>query len=444
MPNSCGGTYINRMTKNQNVTVPHLTTALTGPLENLERVILNNQTKIESWFRNTWREVRVPFYASVDIRNAGYKIAPVDTNLFPSGFNNLNPSFESLCIHAVQMAVEHIGLPVDKILIIPEKHTRNLFYMENIASLQSIIQKAGFEVRVGTLMDDINNPISIELNSSKTILLEPVRRDQNRLLVDNFDPDLILLNNDLSGGEPEIFKDIEQKITPPTSLGWSSRLKSGHFNFYQKVAREFAEMIDIDPWLIDPMFRNCGKVDFMKHEGVDCLSSNVKSLLEAINVKYSEYDVDNPAFVMVKADAGTYGMGVMSIRSQDEIAELNRKERTRMATTKEGQKVSQVIIQEGVYTHETWDDDETVAEPVVYMMDRQVVGGFYRVHGKRTTSQNLNTPGMRFEPLAFLDCCNTPDPNLEVDCHQNRFYTYGVISRLALLAAAHEITNAVS
>ena len=46
MPNSCGGTYINRMTKNQNVTVPHLTTALTGPLENLERVILNNQTKL--------------------------------------------------------------------------------------------------------------------------------------------------------------------------------------------------------------------------------------------------------------------------------------------------------------------------------------------------------------------------------------------------------------
>ena len=78
------------MTANQNSIVPHLTTALTGPLENLERVILNNQTAIESWFRNTWREVRVPFYASVDIRNAGYKIAPVDTNLFPSGFVGQN------------------------------------------------------------------------------------------------------------------------------------------------------------------------------------------------------------------------------------------------------------------------------------------------------------------------------------------------------------------
>ena len=432
------------MIANQNLIVPHLTTALTGPLQNLERIILNNQTTIESWFRNAWRDVQIPFYASVDIRNSGYKIAPVDTNLFPSGFNNLNSSFESLCIHAAQMAIEHTQLPIDKILIIPENHTRNLFYLENIASLQSIIQKAGFEVRIGTLMADITTPTRIELDSSNTVLLEPIRRDQNRILVDNFNPDLILLNNDLTRGEPAMFKNIEQKITPPTSLGWSSRLKSNHFNFYQKVAKEFAELIDIDPWLIDPMFRNCGKVDFMKREGVDCLSSNVKSLLEAINTKYNEHDIDYAPFVMVKADAGTYGMGVMSIRSQDEISELNRKERTRMATTKEGQKVSQVIIQEGVYTHETWGDEETVAEPVVYMMDRQVVGGFYRVHGKRTTSQNLNTPGMRFEPLAFLDCCSTPEPNLEADCHQNRFYTYGVIGRLALLAASHEITNAIS
>ena len=432
------------MTTNKNVVVPNLTTALTGPLQNLERIILNNQTKIESWFRSVWPKVRVPFYASVDIRNSGYKIAPVDTNLFPSGFNNLNSSFESLCIHATQMAVEHIQLPIDKILIISESHTRNLFYLENIAALQSIIQKAGFEVRIGTFMEEITTATRIELESSKIILLEPIYRDQNRLLVDNFNPDLILLNNDLSSGMPEILKDIEQKITPPTSLGWSSRLKSSHFNFYQRVAKEFAELVDIDPWFIDPMFRNCGKVDFMKHEGVDCLSTNVKALLDQIKVKYDEYSVEGDPFVMVKADAGTYGMGVMSIRSQAEISELNRKDRTRMATTKQGQKVSQVIIQEGVYTHETWGDEETVAEPVVYMMDHHVVGGFYRVHGMRTASQNLNTPGMRFEPLAFLDCCNTPDPNLGADSHQNRFYTYGVIGRLALLAAAHEITNAVN
>ena len=421
--------------------VPHLTTALTGPFQMLERVMLDKQSVIETWFRNAWRETRTPFYASVDLRNAGYKIAPVDTNLFPAGFNNLNPAFEALCIQAIQMAVEHIDKPIDKILIIPENHTRNLFYLENIASLQSMIEKAGFETRIGSLMPDIESPMKIDLESSSSVVLEPVQREQDRILAGDFNPDLILLNNDLSTGKPEILNNIEQAVTPPMSLGWSTRLKSDHFTFYQQVAQEFAALIEIDPWLIDPMFRNCGKVDFMKREGVECLSKNVESLLSAIKVKYAEHDVKCEPFVMVKADAGTYGMGVMTIKSVDEIAELNRKERTKMATTKEGQKVTQVIIQEGVYTHETWGNDDTAAEPVVYMLDHQVVGGFYRVHEKRSASQNLNAPGMRFEPLAFDDCCISPDPEQDTDCRQNRFYTYGVIARLALLAAAREIAS---
>lgn len=428
---------------NEITTVPHLTTALTGPFQNLERLMLDKQASIEAWFRSAWRETPAPFYASVDLRNAGYKIAPVDTNLFPAGFNNLNPAFESLCIHAIQMAVEHINKPIDKILIIPENHTRNLFYLENIASLQSMIEKAGFETRIGSLMSDIDSATRIDLESSKSVLLEPIQRDQDRILVGDFNPDLILLNNDLSAGVPEILNNIEQEITPPMSLGWSSRLKSSHFAFYQKVAQEFASLVEIDSWLVDPMFRNCGEVDFMKRDGVDCLSKNVESLLSSIRTKYDEHGVDCEPFVMVKADAGTYGMGVMTIRSSEEITELNRKQRTKMATTKEGQKVSQVIIQEGVYTHETWGKENTVAEPVVYMMDHQVVGGFYRVHEKRSASQNLNAPGMRFEPLAFDDCCISPEPNDEPDCRQNRFYTYGVIARLALLAAAREIRNVI-
>ncbi len=428
---------------NEIATVPHLTTALTGPFHSLERIMLEKQVTIEAWFRSAWRETRVPFYASVDLRNAGYKIAPVDTNLFPAGFNNLNSAFESLCIQAIQMAVEHINQPIDKILIIPENHTRNLFYLENIATLQLLIEKAGFETRIGSLLEDIENPTRIDLESSRSVLLEPIQRDQDRIFVGDFNPDLLLLNNDLATGKPEILKDIEQLITPPMSLGWSTRLKSGHFSFYQQVAQEFAGLIDIDPWLIDPMFRNCGKVDFMKRDGIDCLSKNIEALLASLRSKFDEHDIDCDPFVMMKADAGTYGMGVMTIHNSNEIGELNRKERTKMATTKEGQKVSQVIMQEGVYTHETWGKEENVAEPVVYMLDHQVVGGFYRVHEKRSASQNLNAPGMRFEPLAFDDCCNSPDPNQDIDCRQNRFYTYGVIARLALLAAAREIINVV-
>ena len=419
--------------------VPHLTTALTGPLRDIESHIIDRQHTIESWFRNQWRQNTVPFYASVDLRNAGYKIAPVDTNLFPAGFNNLNPAFQPLCIQSMQLAIERLDTQVDRILIIPENHTRNVFYLESLYAIQSIMEKAGFEVRIGSIAPALVEKKSIELPSGASITLEPLQHANNRVFLDDFDPDLVVLNNDMSSGKPQLLENLEQQLTPPIDLGWSTRLKSVHFAHYQTIVQEFAELIDIDPWLIDPMFRNCGKIDFMKQEGTSCLIKNVEALLQSIEKKYQEYSVTCKPFVMVKADAGTYGMGVMTVHSPEEVVELNRKQRTKMSTTKEGQKVSQVIIQEGVYTHETWQQDDSVAEPVVYMIDHNVVGGFYRVHSKRGANENLNSPGMRFEPLAFADCCISPDKHLEPDAHPNRFYTYGVIARLALLAAAYEM-----
>ncbi len=88
--------------------VPHLTTALTGPLLELERRILDNDTTVERWLRTQWLEHTPPFYSSVDLRNAGFKLAPVDTNLFPGGFNNLNPAFLPLCVQAAMSAIEKI------------------------------------------------------------------------------------------------------------------------------------------------------------------------------------------------------------------------------------------------------------------------------------------------------------------------------------------------
>ena len=149
--------------------VPHLTTALKGPLPIVEGHMQAHQAKIESWFRARRRDHREPFYTSVDVRNAGYKIAPVDTNLFPAGFNNLNPEFEPLCIQAVQLAIERLDLRVDRILIVPESHTRNLFYLESVAILQEIIEKAGFEVRIGSLLPDLDAPMSINLEGGRRL-----------------------------------------------------------------------------------------------------------------------------------------------------------------------------------------------------------------------------------------------------------------------------------
>jgi len=417
--------------------VPHLTTALIGPLLDLEKNILNAQTEIEHWFRAQWQEHRVPIYASVDLRNSGFKLAPVDTNLFPGGFNNLNPDFLPLCVLAAQSAIEKICPDARGVLLIPENHTRNIFYLQNVAQIITILRSAGVTVRVGSLLPEITQPTVIDLPNGGSLTLEPIVRKENRLHLANFNPCVVLLNNDLSAGVPEILKNLEQEVIPPLVAGWTTRRKSAHFAAYDRVAGDFAELIDIDPWLINPYFGLCNKVNFQQREGEECLAAEVDRVLKKIQLKYNEYGVKEPPFVIVKADAGTYGMGIMTVKDASEVRDLNRKQRNKMSVVKEGLEVSDALVQEGVYTFENIND--AVAEPVIYMIDHFVVGGFYRVHTGRGVDENLNAPGMHFVPLAFDSCCTLPNPNCAPDDTPNRFYSYGVIARMALLAASVEL-----
>jgi len=416
---------------------PHLTADLSGPIFDLEKRILDAMPAIEHWFRKQWIEHSVPFYCSVDLRNSGFKLAPVDTNLFPGGFNNLNQTFIPLCVQAMMAAVEKICPEANNILLIPENHTRNIFYLQNVASLQAILQQAGLNVRIGSLLSEITQTTSITLPGGDTLLLEPIERRDNRLRTRDFDPCAILLNNDLSGGVPDILQNLQQIILPPLHAGWATRRKSLHFSAFDSVAQDFAELIGIDPWLINPYFTSCGKVDFHEKKGEDCVAAAVDEILREIQEKYAQYGVKQKPFVIVKADSGTYGMGIMSVKDSSEVYQLNRKQRNKMATVKEGLQVSNVLVQEGVYTFESIN--QAVAEPVIYMIDRYVVGGFYRVHTGRGNDENLNAPGMHFVPLAFDTTCVQPDRTAGPDTVSNRFYAYGVIARLALLAAAIEL-----
>jgi len=419
--------------------VPHLTTALTGPLLALERQVIEAQGDIEHWLRRQWLAHPAPFYSSVDLRNAGFKLAPVDTNLFPGGFNNLNPDFLPLAVQAAQVAVEKMCADARRFLIIPENHTRNLYYLQNVAALADIIRKTGLSVRIGSLIPGLLEPLTLELPDGGQLTLEPVRREGNRLKLADFDPCSILLNNDLSAGAPAILQGLDsaQTLLPPLHAGWATRSKSKHFRAYGQVAREFAGLIGIDPWLIDPYHALCGEVDFQARLGEECLADQVAALLEKIRVKYREHDIEREPFVIVKADAGTYGMGIMSVKSPDEVRGLNRKQRNKMAVVKEGLSVTQVLVQEGVPTFERIN--EAVAEPVVYLIDHFVIGGFYRVHTGRRVDENLNAPGMHFVPLAFDLSGSFCDCGARPDAPMNRFYTYGVLARLAALAAAYEL-----
>jgi glutamate--cysteine ligase len=423
--------------------VPHLTTALTGPLLELEAKFLAAAPTIERWLRSQWQDHTPPFYGSVDLRNAGFKLAPVDMNLFPGGFNNLNAAFLPLCVQAAMMAIEKICPNAKSLLLIPENHTRNLFYLQNVAQLVNILRLTGLDVRLGSLLPEIDKPTTVDLPNGTSIVLEPLVRSGNRLGLKDFNPCAVLLNNDLTAGIPDILQNIEEQyVLPPLHAGWAVRRKSNHFTAYDEVADEFGKLVGIDPWQINPYFSVCNAVNFHERQGEECLASNVDAVLTLIREKYKEYGIDETPYVVVKADAGTYGMGVMTVKDASEVTGLNRKQRNKMSVIKEGMNVSQVIIQEGVHTFERVNDG--VAEPVVYMIDRFVVGGFYRVHSGRGIDENLNAPGMHFEPLAFETSCCLPDRCQKPDAPPNRFYAYGVVARLALLAASLELERTAS
>jgi glutamate--cysteine ligase len=344
-----------------------------------------------------------------------------------------------LGVQAAMAAIEKICPEARNLLLIPENHTRNMFYLANVAQLQRIFYMAGLNVRIGSINPEIKENTTIDLPNGDRVTLEPVIRTKRRIGLKDFDPCTILLNNDLSAGVPGILEDLhEQYLLPPLHAGWSVRRKSKHFECYEEVSKRFGKLLGVDPWLINPMFNQCGEVDFADGTGLECLQTNVDALLTKIKRKYKEYGIQEKPFVVVKADNGTYGMGIMTVRDVKDLDEINRKTRNKMSVIKDGQSLSEVIIQEGVITHERLND--AVAEPVVYMMDRYVVGGFYRIHAERGIDENLNAPGSSFVPLAFEQSAHTPQPGVKPGASApNRFYMYGVIGRLAMLAASYEL-----
>ena len=412
--------------------VPHLITALNGPINELEQRILDSMPAIERWFRLEWMEHTPVFYSSVDVRNAGFKLAPVDTNLYPGGWSNLTPAMLPLAVQAAMVAIEKICPEAKNLLLIPENRsntTSSTFYLSNnltsIAQLRRVFHMAGLNVRIGSIDPDIKQNTTVELPNGETIVLEPVIRSAKRLGLKDFDPCTILLNNELTKGVPGILEELhEQFLLPPLHGSGSIRRKSTHYKSYEDVCKRFGKLLGVDSWLINPMFSTCTDAD---------LAATVDTLLAKIKKKYKEYGITDKPFVVVKTNHSSQsdkhtGSSVMMLRQSSELK--NHKDIELFN--------GELVVQEGVLTKERMND--AVAEPVVYMMDRYVVGGFYRVHADRGMDENLCSPGSRYVPLAFAESTELPQPGVKAGASApNRFYMYGVIGRLAMLAASYEL-----
>ena len=413
--------------------VPHLITSLHGPINELEQRILESMPAIERWFRLEWMEHTPPFYCAVDLRNAGFKLAPVDTDLFPGGFNHLTPEMLPLAVQAAMAAIEKICPEAKNLLLLPGTQVRNTFYLASVQQLVSVFTQAGLNVRLGALDPAVKQAQRLPLADGSELLLEPLVRTRGRLGLKNFDPCTILLNTDLAEGVPAVLQNLhEQYLLPPLHAGWGVRRKSHHLRSYEELAKKFAKLLGMDPWLINPMYAHCGKVDVAQRDGLDCVRGHVETLLGKIKRKYKEYGINERPFVVVKPDAGSSGKGILTVRDPKDLDGLPQ-------CAGQGEPAGgAIVVQEGVPTYERMND--AVAEPVVYMIDRYVVGGFYRIHADRGIDENLSAPGSRYVPLAFASSAQLPRRGEKPGASApNRFYMYGVIARLAMVAASYEL-----
>jgi glutamate--cysteine ligase len=405
--------------------VPHLVTALTGPINELEQRVLDSMPAIERWFRLEWMEHTPPFYSCVDVRNAGFKLSAVEMDYTPLAWNNLTEAMLPLAVQAAMAAIEKICPEARNLLIVPDRHIHNTFYLSSLSQLRRVFHMAGLNVRIGSISPDIKKATTIELPGGESITLEPVVRTKGRIGVKDFDPCTILLNNDLRAGVPGILEDLhEQFVLPPLHASASVRSKSTYFKNYEEVSKRFGKLIGVDPWLMYPITDRWEAAASDTPATREALAQRIDAVLAKVKKKYKEYGIKEKAFLVIKADQAGAPLETLTVR--------DAKGAEHLAANRD------LVLQEGVMTNERINDG--VAEPVVYMMDRYVVGGFYRVHAERGADQDLCAPGASYVPLAFAESTQLPQPGVKPGASApNRFYMYGVLGRLAMLAGSYEL-----
>lgn len=400
----------------------------------LDALLTSRGEEVRAWLDAQFAKTSPYVYSSVDLRHSGIKLAPVDTNLFPAGFHTLSPAARKRAVARMRDYFSAYHGAAKSLLIVPENHTRNPHYLDNISVLSSLLEEAGMEVKVGSLVAD-GEPLALTSLSGKEVVEHPLVRNGDRLQLKNgFTPDLVLLNNDLTAGAPELLHGLVQPVLPPVEKGWYRRRKSAHFTAYGRIAKEFAEHFGFDPWLISTSFARCGLINFAERGGIECVATNVEKVLHAVRRKYEEYGITEQPYVFIKADSGTYGMGIMTAKSGEEIFQMNKKTRNKMDVIKEGARVSEVIIQEGVPTVNRVKDSP--AEPMMYLVGGHTVGGAFRVNAERDHEGNLNARGMVF--TGMCDEEESAEQMSRVKVSHCNFSVFSLVAELATLSASRE------
>ena len=386
--------------------------------EEVHSQIIAHLSETKDWFEGKIKNRFVPFYTSFDIRDSSFKVAPVDANVFPAGFNNICDVDRMKASLLMGEYLKSRYPEVSVILLLAEEHRTNLYYWDNIYIIKSLIEKNGYKVKVCVPGVEIQAPETLETASGYKISLSPLKKEKG---------DLIISNNDFSTDYP-LPKDTP--CLPLPAMGWKNRRKQSFFFHYNEVAKEFASLIKMDPWHFTVETSLFTPFLVTSKENLKGLKEETHNFLEGLKKDRPSW-MEGAPFLFLKNNAGTYGMGITTISCPEEVENWNYKTRKRMKAAKGGGGIRELIIQEGIPTSLA-DGEGQTAEPVIYMVGSHLAGGFLRSHGKKDEKSNLNSPGSVYKRLCVSDL------EIQVEGHimEN---VYGWVGRLGLLAVLEEM-----
>jgi glutamate--cysteine ligase len=366
---------------------------MTSEIDKIEQKVISAWGIFDEWINS--KNLPRFIYSSVDIRKSLNKVVPVDVNLYPAGFNNISPDNQEIASHLIDEYIKSNYANIKNILIYPEHHTRNLFYLDSLYSLMQIIEAAGYKVKIA--LEDLQEIDKSHITHTGKILHRYLlEKTNNQLHIGEFIPDIVISNNDFTSGIPEILQDIIQPIIPNISFGWYQRRKSHNFTNYNNYIAEISNLIGFDPFYLTADFAYLDNIDFKHQESLTLLAQSSDNILQEISSKYKKYNITDTPYLYIKADNGTYGMGMTIIHNIDEIKAINKKIRNKLEIIKEGTLNSNIIIQEGIKTNIHYQGSP--AEDMIYLVNNKPYGHIIRYNSSRNNENSLNAKGMVFNP----------------------------------------------
>jgi glutamate--cysteine ligase len=396
----------------------------------LHEKIVPKYSELQDWYRARIKTKYIPFYSSFDIRDSGYKIAPVDANLYPAGFNNICMTDKE---NTYDLAKEYLhkryGSSLKNIGLFVEEHTSNLFYWDNVYWIKTLLTEAGYNVKI-LLPNLYSEKKTFKSASGFELEAYPVTIMPNGLSVQDTRLDLVISNNDFSTAFESWIKDVGVEINPPLEMGWHNRTKDSFFKVYNELVEEFCDITDLSCAILKIKTETFYDFDLKNEDSMKKLTSECERFFAELKTTYESQGIPYNPYMFIKNNTGTYGLGVIEVKNPTDVQTWNYKTRKTMKASKGGKGIQSVIMQEGIPTI-VKNQDDFVAEPAIYMLGCQLAGGFLRSNERKGPEDNLNAPGAVFSRLCVSD--------LEFD-HQGKMMenVYGWVARLALLAISRE------